>query len=51
MFYQVDRGVNRAPCTNVVQTYLDVAKSGARGEDAAEALLNQRLKPAWAGAR
>jgi len=51
VFYQVDRGVNRAPCTNVVQTYLDVAKSGARGEDAAEAILNQRLKPAWAGAR
>lgn len=51
VFYRVDVGTNRAPCTNPVQTYVDLAKSGGRGEEAAEAILNQRLKPAWAGAR
>lgn len=34
-------------CTNPVQTYVDLLKSGGRGEEAAEALLEQRLKPEW----
>ncbi len=34
-------------CTNAVQTYIDLSHSGGRGEEAAEALLEQRLKPAW----
>jgi len=34
-------------CTNLVQTYVDLWHSGGRGEEAAEALLEQRLKPAW----
>jgi hypothetical protein len=51
VFYQVDAGANRAPCTNAVQTYVDLRKAGGRGEEAAEAILTQRLKPAWAGAR
>lgn len=51
VFYQVDAGANRAPCTNAVQTYVDLVKAGGRGEEAAEAILNQRLKPVWAGAR
>jgi hypothetical protein len=33
-----------------VQTYVDLAHAGGRGEEAAEAILNQRLKPAWSAA-
>ena len=50
VFYRMDVGANRAPCTNPVQTYVDLVKAGGRGEEAAEAILEQRLKPAWAGA-
>jgi hypothetical protein len=52
VFYRVETGANRPPCTNAVQTYVDLARSGGRGEEAAEAILQQRLKPAWsAGAQ
>lgn len=34
-------------CTNPVQTYVDLFSCGGRGQEAAEALLQQRLKPAW----
>ena len=51
VFYRLDASANRAPCTNAVQTYVDLAKAGGRGEEAAEAVLNQRLKPAWAAVR
>lgn len=34
-------------CTNPVQTYVDLSRCGGRGEEAAEALLEQKLKPAW----
>jgi hypothetical protein len=37
-------------CTNLVQTYVDLWHSGGRGQEAAEALLEQRLKPAWRAA-
>ena len=50
VFYLGDGGTmgdNRMRCTNVVQTYVDLCHSGGRGEEAAEALLNQRLKPEW----
>lgn len=50
VFYLGDGGMmgdNRMRCTNVVQTYVDLCHSGGRGEEAAEALLNQRLKPEW----
>ena len=40
-------GEHRLRCTNVVQTYVDLCHSGGRAEEAAEALLNQRLKPEW----
>lgn len=33
--------------TNLVQTYVDLYHCGGRGHEAAEALLNQRLKPEW----
>ncbi len=49
-FYLGDRssvGDNRMACTNAVQTYVDLYHCGGRGEEAAEALLNQRLKPEW----
>jgi hypothetical protein len=35
------------PCTNPVQTWADLVKSSGRGEEAAEALLERRLLPAW----
>lgn len=50
VFYLSDGGPmgdNRMSCTNAVQTYVDLYHSGGRGEEAAEALLNQRLKPEW----
>jgi hypothetical protein len=47
VFYRVEAGANRLGCTNAVQTYVDLANSGGRGEEAAEAILQQRLKPAW----
>lgn len=40
-------GERRMGCTNIVQTYVDLTHSGGRGEEAAEALLEQRLKPEW----
>jgi hypothetical protein len=48
--YRVETGANRPPCTNAVQTYVDLASAGGRGEEAAEAILQQRLKPAWSAA-
>ena len=50
VFYMGDRGTmgnNRLSCTNAVQTYVDLFHSGARGQEAAEALLNQCLMPEW----
>ncbi len=40
-------GEHRMACTNVVQTYVDVWHSGSRGQEAAGAVLEQRLRPAW----
>lgn len=40
-------GEERLACTNPVQTYVDLYHFGGRGEEAAEALLEQRLKPEW----
>lgn len=50
VFYRVETGGNRLACTNAVQTYVDLAHAGGRGQEAAEAMLQQRLKPAWAAA-
>ncbi len=50
VFYLGERGSvgdNRMVCTNAVQTYVDLYHCGGRGEEAAEALLSQRLKPEW----
>ena len=50
VFYPGDGGIlgdNRLACTNAVQTYVDLWHSGGRGQEAAEALLEQRLKPEW----
>ena len=47
VFYRMEVGSNRLACTNAAQTYVDLAHSGGRGEEAAEAILQQRLKPAW----
>ena len=50
IFYLGDRGTmgdHRMSCTNAVQTYVDLYHCGGRGKEAAEALLNQRLKPEW----
>lgn len=50
VFYRVEAGSNRVACTNAVQTYVDLAHAGGRGEEAADAILQQRLKPAWSAA-
>lgn len=41
---------DRLPCTNEVQTYVDLWHCGGRGQEAAEALLEQRVKPLWRAA-
>ncbi len=38
---------HRPACTNAVQTYVDLWHCGGRGQEAAEALLEQKIKPAW----
>jgi hypothetical protein len=50
VFYRAEGGSNRVACTNAVQTYVDLAHAGGRGEEAADAMLQQRLKPAWSAA-
>jgi hypothetical protein len=50
VFYRAEAGSNRVACTNAVQTYVDLAHAGGRGEEAAYAILQQRLKPAWSAA-
>lgn len=47
VFYHPDIGKSRLACTNAVQTYIDLVHAGGRGEEAAEAVVQQRLKPAW----
>jgi hypothetical protein len=47
VFYLTDRSADRMPCTNDVQTYVDLYHSAGRGEEAAEALLHQRLEVEW----
>ncbi|MBM3860570.1 MAG: hypothetical protein FJ395_13090 [Verrucomicrobia bacterium] len=50
IFYLPDGGKSGEPrlgCTNLVQTYVDLCHCGGRSEEAAEALLEQRLKPEW----
>lgn len=41
---------DRLPCTNEMQTYVDLWHSGGRGKEAADALLEQRIKPLWRAA-
>lgn len=47
VFYLRDRDGKQMPCTNAVQTYVDLFHCGGRGEEAAGALLEQILKPVW----
>ena len=50
VFYRLEANKDRLACTNPVQTYVDLIHAGGRGAEAAEALLLQRLRPAWAAA-
>ncbi|MCK6479107.1 MAG: hypothetical protein L6R43_02835 [Planctomycetes bacterium] len=43
-------GERRLHCTDPVQTYVDLMHSGGRGEEAAQAILEQKLLPAWKAA-
>lgn len=51
VFVPVDASVSVAAseiaCTDPVQTYLDLFHCGGRGEEAAQAVLEQRILPAW----
>jgi len=40
-------GAPRLGCTDPAQTYVDLAHCGGRGEEAAQALLEQKILPAW----
>lgn len=50
VFYGIETANDRLACTNAVQTYVDLAHAGGRGEEAADAILLQRLRPVWSGA-
>ena len=50
VFYRLELSPKRLACTNVIQTYVDLVHAGGRGNEAAEALLQQRLKPVWGAA-
>lgn len=48
VFYGQEASSNSSMgCTNPVQTYVDLWHSGGRGAEAAEAILEQNIKPAW----
>ena len=47
VFYLQESEGNKLACTNPVQTYVDLWHCGGRGQEAAEALLEQKLKPEW----
>jgi hypothetical protein len=47
VFYGQEAEGDRLAATNPVQTYVDLYHCGGRGQEAAEALLEQNLKPAW----
>jgi len=40
-------GERQMSCTNPVQTYVDLFHCGGRGVEAADAIVEQRLKPSW----
>jgi hypothetical protein len=43
-------GERTLACTDPVQTYVDLVHCGGRGEEAAQALLDQKILPAWKSA-
>lgn len=43
-------GDRQLGCTDPVQTYVDLCHCGGRGEEAAQAVLQQRILPAWKAA-
>lgn len=47
VFYLPDAAPQRIGCTNPVQTYIDLKNIAGRGAEAAESILEQKLKPAW----
>ena len=47
VFLLHDGSEGRLGCTTPVQTYVDLTHCGGRGQEAAQALLEQQLKPAW----
>lgn len=49
MTFEADQrvGETKLHCTDPVQTYVDLSRCGGRGEEAAEAILEQRILPKW----
>jgi hypothetical protein len=47
VFENIHFGNEGVPTTSALQSYLDLWQAGGRGEEAASAILNQCLKPAW----
>jgi hypothetical protein len=46
VFFQLEE-IDGIPIVAPLQLYLDLQRDPARGEEAADALLEQNLKPAW----
>jgi hypothetical protein len=47
VFEGIHLGKEGVPTTSALQSYLDLWQAGGRGEEAATAILNQCLRPAW----
>jgi len=47
VFYGQESLGKSLACTNPVQTYVDLWHGGSRGQEAADGLLDQKLRPEW----
>jgi len=47
MLVEAEERGKKLACTHPIQTYLDVSKQSGRGQEAAEAIVDQCLKPEW----
>ncbi len=47
MLVEAEERGEKLACTHPIQTWLDVSNQAGRGQEAAEAILEQRLKPEW----
>jgi len=49
MLVEAEERGEKLACTHPIQTYLDVSNQAGRGQEAADAILEQYLRPEWRG--